>query len=139
MRSKSNFDNVYAILHKDDGRVQKDFFIDLFESDDPDILGLGYDFMTDKDRAKRIFPELSWEEAHFLVRKYYKECIKENFTSDWADSRFFATLDCMAWIDATWQGMDNHQKKQWALWVNEIKGIDEITFTRLSGHLTSKV
>ncbi len=135
MQMESSFDQIYSTLRNERIEIRKESFIEFFNSEDPDVLGLCYDFMTDEDSVKRISPELTWKEAHDLVRGYYKKCIKNNYSSDWADSRLFATLDCVAWIDSTWKSLGEPEREEWVLWVDSLKEIDSIAFSRLHDHL----
>lgn len=116
-------------------RIDKELIAGCFESDDPDLLGFCYDLITDEIRVKAIFPEFSWNEAHRLVRCYYWKCIENDYRSEWADSRFFATMNCINWLRETSDAMDADEKGRWISWINSIKDVDFISFDRLKNNL----
>jgi hypothetical protein len=116
-------------------KVDKELIVRCFESDDPDLLGFCYDLITDETRVKAVFPEFSWNEVHQLVRCYYWKCIENDYSSQWADSRFFATMDCINWLRETSGAIDADEKRKWISWINSIKDVDFLSFDRLKNDL----
>jgi hypothetical protein len=76
--------------------------LQLMDSDDIEVLGMLYKFVTDKKRSKVISPSLQFEDYCRFMTRYYERCLKEDPRGEWADSRYSAGWGLVNWFVSLW-------------------------------------
>src|SRR6266550_7217973 len=69
------------------------------QSDDIEVLGRTFYFMTDKRHYSRIQPPLTFDECHPFAMRYYERCFRENPEGkSWALARYPAGWSFVNWF-----------------------------------------
>jgi hypothetical protein len=72
------------------------------QSDDIDVLGAAYAFVTDGRHYGRINPPLLFGDYYPFLLKYFARCLREDPAGDWADSRYLAGHGLVGWFRQFW-------------------------------------
>lgn len=84
-------------------------------SEDADILGATYAFLSNAAQVQRVSPPLPFEEVFHFMLRYYEFCFRNDPKSRWANSRYSAGWDLAGWFSQMWDQEENkkyiHQVK----------------------------
>ena len=88
------------------------------KSNDIDVLGATYAFITDPKHYPRIEPPLAFADYYPFVIRYVERCLRENPDGEWADSRYLAGHSLVAWFVKFWDDPEVprhslHDMKRW--------------------------
>lgn len=91
------------------------------KSDDPEVLGAIYDFMTRPNGAARISPPLDFAEYQNLMFRYGDICLRRDEAGEWADSRYSYGTRLVGWILKLWKGDDRERQfvQRWKEWLSQ--------------------
>lgn len=82
--------------------VPKSRVLDWMRTTDLEVRGALYSIITDAERASRIKPPLQFEDYYAFVIEYLEQCIEQGPEGEWADSRYLAGHQLVAWIIDFW-------------------------------------
>jgi hypothetical protein len=108
-RAGADLDEIIEIFGPDSerpntGPVDREKVLRWFASDEIEVLGAAYAFITDKRHLSRIRPSLQVGAIRPFVRRYLDRCLRDNPEGDWSDPRYLAGHAIVAWFDAWWDG-----------------------------------
>lgn len=69
---------------------------------DLEVRGALYSKITNAECAKHIDPALQFDDYFGFVIPYLEQCIEQNPDGEWADSRYLAGHQLVAWINKFW-------------------------------------
>jgi hypothetical protein len=71
-------------------------------SEDTDILGATYGFLSNDGQVNRVSPPLEFDEVFDFMLRYYEFCLRTDPKSQWANSRYSAGWDLAGWFAQMW-------------------------------------
>ena len=83
--------------------IPKEKVLSWMNSDDPEVLGALYSFVTEPRQAARVTPPLTFDEYWNFVSRYFSRCFRENPNGEWAHSRYEAGWDLASWFTSVWK------------------------------------
>jgi hypothetical protein len=83
--------------------ISKARVLQLMNSDNPEVLGAVYVFVTDARRGKVISPSLQLEDYYRFMTRYYERCFREDPKGEWVDSRYSAGWALVNWFVSLWK------------------------------------
>lgn len=82
--------------------VAKAQVLEWMKSEHLEVQGALYSKITNAECAKHIEPPLQFEDYYDFVVPYLAQCIEQNPQGEWADSRYLAGHQLVAWIVDFW-------------------------------------
>ncbi|MDB0568782.1 hypothetical protein AB6Q13_21270 [Ralstonia solanacearum] len=90
--------------------IPKASLLDWMRTDDVEVLGAIYAFISKPEYAKRVQPALTLQEYGDFILRYFDCCIRLNPSGEWAHTRYEAGWDLAAWFARLWREGDASRK-----------------------------
>jgi hypothetical protein len=82
--------------------VPKADVLEWMKSTDLEVRGALYSKIANAEGAKHVVPALEFEDYYNFVVPYLEQCIEQDPDGEWADSRYLAGHQLVAWIVSFW-------------------------------------
>jgi hypothetical protein len=83
--------------------ISKSNVINWMKSNDIEVLGAIYSYITKPQHAARVTPALIQSDYSEFLMRYFERCFYENPDGDWSDSRYAAARGVGSWFRALWK------------------------------------
>src|SRR5262245_35230453 len=71
-------------------------------SEETDVRGATYGFLSNPAQVKRVIPALEFDESFNFLLRYYEFCLTTDPKSRWANNRYSAGWDITGWFARMW-------------------------------------
>jgi hypothetical protein len=82
--------------------IAKSRVLEWMRSPDLEVRGALYSMISNSERASHVKPALEFDDYYGFVLDYLEQCIEHNPDGEWADSRYLAGHQLVAWIVDFW-------------------------------------
>jgi hypothetical protein len=86
-----------------DCSISRQNILDWMNSEDIQILGVLYSFITKPKFSKKIQPPLEFDQYYKFIKRYLELCIYQNpDNDDWVKTRYEAGWELVSWFASWW-------------------------------------
>jgi len=82
--------------------IPKSRVLEWMRCPDMEVRGALYSMISNSERAGYVNPILEFDDYYGFVLDYLEQCIEQNPDGEWADSRYLAGHQLVAWIVDFW-------------------------------------